>query len=41
VTVVVGDSFSDTSTYQVRATTSGGLSTPGWDWRLWNALGLE
>jgi len=41
VTVVVGDSFSDTSTYQVRATTSGGLSTPGWGWRLRNALGLE
>ncbi len=41
VTVVVGDSFSATSTYQVRATTSGGLSTPGWGWRLRNALGLE
>jgi len=41
VTVVVGDSLSDTSTYQVRATTSGGLPTPGWDWRLRAALGLE
>jgi len=41
VSVVVGDSFSATSTYQVRATTSGGLSTPGWGWRLRNALGLE
>ena len=41
VTVVVGDSLSDTSTYHVRATTSGGLHTPGWDWRLRDALGLE
>jgi len=41
VTVVVGDSLSDTSTYQVRATTSGGLHTPGWGWRLRDALGLE
>ena len=41
VTVVVGDSLSDTSTYQVRATTSGGLRTPGWGWRLRDALGLE
>jgi len=39
--VVVGDSLSDTSTYQVRATTSGGLRTPGWGWRLRDALGLE
>ncbi len=41
LTVVVGDSLSDTSTYHVRATTSGGLSTPGWGWRLRDALGLE
>jgi len=41
VTVVVGDSLSDTSTYHVRATTSGGLRTPGWGWRLRDALGLE
>ena len=41
VTVVVGDALSATSTYRIRPTTSEGLSTPKWGWRLRHAVGLE